>query len=75
MSCKDKKDRPPSITNLDRRKLLLGGSALVAAAALISDATAQAQTPAPAIGSKRPNIWFSGAMTLAGGTSAPTTTA
>jgi arylsulfatase A-like enzyme len=56
MSCDDKKDTSPSIANVDRRKLLLGGSALVAAAALISDATAQAQTPAPAIGSRRPNI-------------------
>jgi arylsulfatase len=36
--------------------MLLGSSALIAAAALSSDAAAQAQTPAPAIGSNPPNI-------------------
>ena len=56
MSCEDKEDTSPSHTNLDRRKMLLGSSALIAAAALSADAVAQAQTPAPAIGSNPPNI-------------------
>jgi arylsulfatase A-like enzyme len=45
-----------SNANLDRRKILLGSSALIAAAALSANAEAQAQTAAAPIGSKPPNI-------------------
>jgi arylsulfatase A-like enzyme len=42
--------------HLDRRKVLLGSSALIAAAALTSDAMAQAPASPPPLGQKPPNI-------------------
>jgi arylsulfatase A-like enzyme len=44
------------IANLDRRKMLLGSSALIAAAALSTSAEAQTQTAATPPGGKKPNI-------------------
>ena len=56
MSVEDNQGAAAPKTNLDRRKMLLGSSALIAAAALSANAEAQAQTAATPIGSKPPNI-------------------
>src|SRR4030081_550402 len=59
MSDKNKNDTAFANNNLDRRKMLLGSSALIVAAGAIgSDAMAQAQqpAPAPAPAGQRPNI-------------------
>jgi arylsulfatase len=53
-SGKGKRGSPPS--DVDRRSLLLGSSALIAATALSTYSQAQAQTPAAPAGSKPPNI-------------------
>jgi arylsulfatase len=56
MSDEKEQNAPRTNASLDRRKILLGSSALIAAAALNADASAQAQTNASPIGSKPPNI-------------------
>jgi arylsulfatase len=51
MSNEDKKETSMGCCGgLDRRKLLLGSSALIAAAALSADANAQAQPAMPSLG-------------------------
>ena len=71
----ENEDRAPS-----RRNILLGSSALVAAATMTSGALAQAQKATPArIGGLRPpdasrTFWSSGATMSASRTSAPTRT-
>ena len=61
MSIEEKQEGTQPKLDLDRRKILLGSSALVvAAAALNSDAMAQAQKAAPAVATtapgRKPNI-------------------
>jgi arylsulfatase len=65
MSSREKNDPTVRDQAIDRRHLLLGTSTLVAAAALTSEAMAQAQQPAPgpmsaapSAGSRKPNILF-----------------
>lgn len=65
MSNKEKNDPAAIDQAIDRRHLLLGTSTLVAAAALTSEALAQAQGPAPGpmsgapqAGGRKPNILF-----------------
>jgi arylsulfatase A-like enzyme len=56
MSVADDQDIASSNISLDRRRMLLGSSALIAAATLSANAQAQTETAARPIGSKPPNI-------------------